>query len=466
MQVATIDSMVWLPSEVISRGERLGLTHVPIDYISGAHEEPIPNFLCRRDQIGVPVSYGLQKLQTLQDIVVTDHRVKKPVTQDDPGRLTPRNPEQRLFWTQLVAHLAERGSVLAQAPTGFGKTVAAAYAISRLVTPGGSRNCAVVVVPTKALAEQWRSELVAKLQLEDEQVAVVSGWSARGYKCPFNDEGAKIAVCVINSLLDPTDFPSSFLRTVSFVIWDECHRLGAREFIRTVSLFPCFLRLALSATPTRKDGASKLIFQHFGEPSVVAVMPPMPAKVYTVEFNVPHKLASFGKAMGKRTPAVVTKLTQCRERNELIVSHFLKAYDKGRNILVLSDRIEHLVLLWEAVVSRGVEESDLGWVAGQKVVEGRRKPVKPEEIAEAKLKPCIFATYGAAKEGLDMPHLDFGIDATPRADGNQALGRIRRWAPNKRTPVWLTIKDVGIPVFIGYYWARLKDYKLSRAEIA
>lgn len=463
MQTAIIDSMVWLPSGAISRQERLDLTHVPTDYITGSNEEPIPNFLCRQGDIGVPLSYGLQKLQTLPNTDVIDLRKKKAVVREDPRGLTPRNPEQHLFWTQLVEQLSTRGSVLAQAPTGFGKTVAAAYAISRLVTSGYS-HCAVVVVPTKALAEQWRAELVAKLQLEDEDVVVVSGWAARKYRCPFND-GAKIAVCVINSLLDPTDFPATFLPLTSFVIWDECHRLGAREFVKTISLFPCYHRLGLSATPTRKDGASKLIFQHLGEPSVIAVMPPMPAKVYTVDFQVPHKLASFGKAMGKRTPAVVTRLTQCRERNELIVAQFVKAYDKGRNILVLSDRIEHLVLLWEAVVASGVEESSLGWVAGQKVLDGKRKPVKPEEIAEAKLRPCIFATYGAAKEGLDMPHLDFGIDATPRADGNQALGRIRRWAPDKRTPVWVTIRDVGIPVFIGYYWARLKDYKLSQAQI-
>jgi hypothetical protein len=62
------------------------------------------------------------------------------------------------------------------------------------------------------------------------------------------------------------------------------------------------------------------------------------------------------------------------------------------------------------------------------------------------------------KEGTNMPWLDAGIDATPRADGEQAIGRIRRPMPGKPTPVWFTLIDTEIPILRGYATARLRDY--------
>ena len=77
----------------------------------------------------------------------------------------------------------------------------------------------------------------------------------------------------------------------------------------------------------------------------------------------------------------------------------------------------------------------------------------------------IFSTYGMGKDAVDIPRLDAGIDATPRADGTQAIGRIRRPMVGKKRPVWFTIRDLGIPPLVGYTQARLNDYRKSGVTV-
>ncbi len=70
----------------------------------------------------------------------------------------------------------------------------------------------------------------------------------------------------------------------------------------------------------------------------------------------------------------------------------------------------------------------------------------------------IFATYSMITEGIDIPRLDIGIDATPRATCEQLVGRIWRPLPGKDKPIWYTIKDKADHLFLGYHNARVREY--------
>jgi superfamily II DNA or RNA helicase len=454
--MGTINSRVWVHEHLVTSADFNAMTHTPRGFLEGEDEDPIWNWEWDTGNrtVGLPLDYGLQFLQ-LNSLEAEDERQRgDAVLYRDRPR--PRDAGQERFWNELCTTAEDEGSLIAVAPTGFGKTVAAADFIYR------ADRKAAVVVPKIALAEQWRDELIKHLGLAPDEVAILSGWAGVD-QCPTHTHA--VTIMVVNSLMDDAKVPADFAHGVGVVFFDEAHRLGARQFVKAITRFSCFYRIALSATPERRDGASKLIYQHFGAPKVVATVESMGANVHTVRFPVPHKLAALARAMGKRTPLVLNKLVKCAERNGEIVRIFLSAYDKGRNILVLSDRIEHLDTLRSMLVGRGVDGDDIGWLAGQRVVDGKRRQVSQQEIKEAKGRPCILATYGLAKEGLDLPHLDFGIDATPRADGTQALGRIRRWMEGKPTPVWVTILDVGIPIYQGYYQARVRDYMKAGASI-
>ena len=69
---------------------------------------------------------------------------------------------------------------------------------------------------------------------------------------------------------------------------------------------------------------------------------------------------------------------------------------------------------------------------------------------------------GMIKEGVDIPHLDRGTDVSPRSDGVQIIGRIRRRLKDKSIPVWMTIRDRSSEALVRITADRIRDYKTSR----
>ena len=73
-----------------------------------------------------------------------------------------------------------------------------------------------------------------------------------------------------------------------------------------------------------------------------------------------------------------------------------------------------------------------------------------------------LSTYGVMKMGVDVPWIDAGIDLTPRVEGIQVIGRIRRIWEGKQRPVWYTPMDIGLSnIITNINKARLKDYRTS-----
>lgn len=53
----------------------------------------------------------------------------------------------------------------------------------------------------------------------------------------------------------------------------------------------------------------------------------------------------------------------------------------------------------------------------------------------------FFATYGVFEAGNDIARLDLGVEASPRADQRQPIGRILRDHDGKEQPEWYSIVD-------------------------
>lgn len=128
--------------------------------------------------------------------------------------------------------------------TGGGKTLIALACAARAAQQSEDLNLAVVV-PTEALARQWRRSLLQYTNLRAEEIGLLGA----GGKATFRDCRAVIAV--INTA--STRLPSlAAAGQPLMLIVDECHRAGApkyRDVLRTRADF----RLGLSATPDREE---------------------------------------------------------------------------------------------------------------------------------------------------------------------------------------------------------------------
>ena len=130
---------------------------------------------------------------------------------------------------------------------------------------------------------------------------------------------------------------------------------------------------------------------------------------------------------------MVNKLAECEDRTRWLCGIIEDICDEGRQVLVLSDRVEHCNDILNGL-SEVVRET--ACILSQKVKSSQRT-----EFCESK--KILIATYSMCKEGFDVPTLNTLVMATPRPDIDQIVGRILRVEKSKRTihPLIIDIVD-------------------------
>ena len=226
-----LDNLAWIPKDAFERGElselRRLLTAIPKNYQTGLPEDPIHCFLEDETHIGIGPSFAQERLG-----LEFDDFQEEGWEAHYPDYPTPRDEDQKSFFEGIVRKSEEGLPFLAKADTGFGKTVSGAYLIHH------HQRRAIIIVTTKTLANQWKKEMVTHLGIKSKEVGIISGWD----KAKYGPE-IKVMIMVVNSAVSkraPKDFPwNSF----GVTIWDECHRMGAREFSKSLQRFASRVRM-------------------------------------------------------------------------------------------------------------------------------------------------------------------------------------------------------------------------------
>ena len=225
-------------------------------------------------------------------------------------------------------------------------------------------------------------------------------------------------------------------------------------FYKVIDKFCARYKIGLTATCYRNvKGTEKAIFCMLGQPiieidkSVVADRI-VQATIHKVKSNfeeIPEDCMEYDGTLKYST--LTTALAEDAERNNMILD--LLKQCKSEYTLVLADRVGQLYYL----------QNKLGY---GNVIDGKtKKPIREnaiQEVRDGKVK-VLFATYGLAKQGLDIPRLNRLILASPHRDKAtiiQSVGRIERKFENKINPV---VYDLVEPIM--YYenmWKSRKSY--------
>jgi hypothetical protein len=189
----------------------------------------------------------------------------------------------------------------------------------------------------------------------------------------------------------------------------------------------------------------------------------------------------------------INEIAADASRNLLASEAIAFLYDSGRDVLVLSDRIEHLREMLSLCYYGGIPQEEMGIYAGYTPSYGygpeptpsRRPdgyvrgleytPVSLQLISKRNSKPVlqkvkdtakvIFATYGMFSKGVDVPRLGGGVDITPRSQAEQMQGRILRSVDGKQHPIWITIVDTQSYRSVNALAGRVPDYARNNADI-
>ena len=175
----------------------------------------------------------------------------------------------------------------------------------------------------------------------------------------------------------------------STVIVDECHNSGAEGYLRVLARCNLKHRIALSATPKRKDGRHKLINLNLGP--VVAKSKSV-SLIPTITFIQSKVIPKTGY---KSWPHAVAFIFNSKQRNEEIVNKVISDMKNGhRTVLIPVDHLKHQLALQEMFNAR---KKDLAVVWNEKADEEKvLKRVEEDRYT------VLIAIRSMIREGVDM----------------------------------------------------------------
>lgn len=149
---------------------------------------------------------------------------------------------------EAIPPLLERRDVIGQAATGSGKTLAFGLPLVQSVNPGERAPSALVVVPTRELAQQVGAVLSQLIAGTGNRLAIVYGGKTIGPQIHALRRGVQIVVGTPGRLVDLLQRGSLHLGRVRYLVLDEADEMLDHGFARDVE------RL-LGATPKERQTA-------------------------------------------------------------------------------------------------------------------------------------------------------------------------------------------------------------------
>lgn len=328
----------------------------------------------------------------------------------------------------VLESLDSTGGAVLSLATGMGKTTCALYVAAKL----GLRT--LVLVHKEFLAQQWTDR--ARALLPGVTVTRVQGGTC--------DTSGDIVVGMLQTLTQRVFQPSVF-ENIGLLVVDEVHHIAAEIFSKAMFGLAMPKVLGLSATPTRKDGLTKVIHWFFGPTTYVGARAAVDVSVIFVKYKPAIPIDMPLNRRGDICYASLTSLlVKDHARTALIVDHIIKVYGaSGRDILVLSHRRAHCKAIEAALLAKNVDAKC--FIGG----DGTTPPASR----------VVVSTYALTSEGFDLPRLSVLVLATPASDVVQAAGRVLR---NPAQPALIVDIADDFPIAYAQLAKRKAFYKASK----
>ena len=471
-----VSNAVYLPTEDFERLNLRDALTVKYHQMGETTAHIVEPWREEEGYVAIPRAYGLKLISNLGYEV--EDRMSYGYIREFPVQVTHTGDYsyQDAFVQKMLKEAGCRNDFLISAATGKGKTVMALSVIQKLGTT------AVVVVDQNNLLEQWKERAKSVLGLTDAQIGVVVG-----PEC--NYKGKHIVIAMMQSLVR-REYPKKFYDYFGVAVFDEAHTAGAPTFSKALMQFSAAVRFGVSATIDRKDSLQRLLEFNLGHVEAELTDKHDKSYVYYLESDTVY---SWYANISPKTGRILSEVAEDTSRNALIAQAAKWLYDSGRDVLLLSDRIDQLETLYYLCAGEGIPTADIGVYCGYRTVWKFQKDPKPKRRPEGwsraiqytpvVLTPVqkklpkkekdrvlassrvILATYGMFAKGVDVPRLSGGIDCTPRARAEQVHGRILRVKDGKLVPIWVTIRDINSYRVDFQFSQRVQEYARSSAEI-
>jgi superfamily II DNA or RNA helicase len=336
------------------------------------------------------------------------------------------------------------------APPGSGKTVIACSLIAERKLP------TLILVHRKQLVEQWKARLTEFLHLEKKAIGNLGV-----------EEKKRTGIIDIGMLqtISKMKNENSVIDTYVLVIIDECHHVPAVSFESVLKRISALHFVGLTATPYRKDGHQAIIHMQCGP--IVSTMAETPAQIDLIKKVVIRETNFCLPADAPPQPAIHQIwewLVQDQARLRLVTIGVIEALKQKRFPLILSDRKDHLELLYNEICKYTDELNAKGYILTSHTGQRERKKILQEIKGMLTTEQCPFllSTGSLIGEGFDLPVLSTLFLAMPLSFKGRLIqyaGRLHRASSGKSEVTIFDYFDRNLALGITMFRKRLTTYR-------
>ncbi len=359
------------------------------------------------------------------------------------------------------AFLAYENGVLS-ATTAFGKTVIGAKLIS------ARKVNTLVIVHRQQLLSQWRERLEQFLIINESLPDLPKKRGRKkeqnviGYMAAGKDRLSSIVDIAIMQSMNINGDVKEMIKNYGMIIVDECHHVPAVTFEQIFKHATAKYIYGLTATPYRSDGHHPIIFFYCG-PIRFSVDAKKQAEKRPFEHYLIPRFTSFKIIHNKdrvepTIQEIKSNLISDEIRNQLIIDDVIECYNKGRNSLILTDRISHIDELAKKIRK---EIPNIICLKGGMGVKKTAKIMGEIDSIPDTESFVLIATGSYIGEGFDEARLDTLFLAMPiswKGTIQQYAGRLHRlFEPKKDVQIYDYV-DLHVKMLEKMYGKRLKGY--------
>ena len=356
--------------------------------------------------------------------------------------------EQSIALNEMLKY--ENG--ILEAPTGFGKTVICCKLIE-------TRNVNTLIVTFNlSLLKQWKERLKEFLNIEE------IGQIGDNKNTLTN----KIDVASIKIIYNDGKF-SDIVKNYGMIIIDECHHSSAYTYEAALNMMNAKYVYGVSATPEKENGHTPIIKMQCGDIRYKVNM-----KEYNRNLNLLMKVYNKNVHLNfvnknikdYKINEIYDLISKDVIRNDVVIKDVEKEFKNGKNILVLTERIDHLEYLYEQLSKTTNNIIVYRGGLGKKIL--KKYDELNFNIKENNENKIIIATSSCIGEGFDDSSLEVLFLTMPISSVNrivQYTGRLHRKNDNKKEIIVYDYVDDNFSMIRNMFLKRKKAYEKVGYEI-